>query len=175
MKVLLTYVSSVNGKITRGSDDDVFAWSSKEDKEHFHKVRDSARAIIRSSKTYEIVKGGTRAEGQLMVVMTRSPQNYRAEELSGVVEFTDMSPVEVVRSLEDRGYESVLIAAGGGLSSQFFRDGLIDEFHLTIEPLIFGTGVPMFAELDYVSNLELIEQERLNSKGTILLKYRVIK
>lgn len=175
MRVLLTYVSSVNGKITNGYDPDVTKWSSKEDKEQFHKIRDDADVIIRSSRTYELVKGMSKPEGQLMVVMTRSPEKYKVESSDDTVEFTDKEPREVVAELEKRGYKSILVAAGGTLTSQFFRYGLVDEFYLTIEPKIFGTGVNMIGELDFTTEMELMSADRLNGQGTMLLKYRVRK
>ena len=176
MKVLLTYVSSLNGKITNASDPDVTKWNSAEDKEHFKKVKAQADTIVRSSKTYEISKTNSKAkDGQLMIVLTRNPEKYSLKDVEDRLEFTNDSPTELIEKLKKRGRKSVLLAIGGNLSAQFFQEGLIDEFHLTIEPILFGTGTNMIAETDFMTNLKLVSSVKLNEQGTLLLKYAVVK
>jgi riboflavin biosynthesis pyrimidine reductase len=54
------------------------------------------------------------------------------------------------------------------------RANLVDEILLTVEPKIFGPGVPLLAEFAGEARLELREVKRLNAQ-TILLRYVVPK
>jgi dihydrofolate reductase len=43
------------------------------------------------------------------------------------------------------GDRALWIVGGGGVASQFAREGLLDEVHLTLVPVALGTGKPLFA------------------------------
>jgi dihydrofolate reductase len=49
---------------------------------------------------------------------------------------------EMLRAAGDR---NVWIVGGGSLASQFVDEGLLDELHLTIVPVVLGDGIPAFA------------------------------
>jgi dihydrofolate reductase len=42
------------------------------------------------------------------------------------------------------------VRVGGGASTirQYLREGLIDELHIAISPILLGSGEPLFAGLD---------------------------
>lgn len=48
-----------------------------------------------------------------------------------------------LKSLADRGVVSVLLEGGGIVLAQAFAQGLVDEFHAWIAPLVSGTGKPV--------------------------------
>lgn len=174
MRVLLTYVATLNGKITMSDDPDVVGWTSREDQNHFKALKAEADVIIRSSVTYEIAKEQVKVPNQLQIVLTRNPDKYLDEEEKGVLEFTAESPKELIARLKKMGFGTVLIAVGGNLSAQFFKEGLIDEFYLTLEPKIFGQGKDMIDDIIMEINLTLVEAPQvLNNQGTVLLKYKV--
>ena len=55
----------------------------------------------------------------------------------------------------------------------FMEAGLIDTLYLTIEPVIFGSGIHLFnKELDV--KLQLQSMQKLNEQ-TVLLEYNVIQ
>ena len=175
MKLLLTYVSSLNGKITKGDNPNVVRWSSKEDQEHFKKVLSDYDVVIRSSTTYKLAKKSLDLSGKKRyVVITRDPSKYSKEERKGILEFTSESPEELIKRLDSEGVEKALLATGGALTKLFFEQKLITDFHLTIEPKIFGNGIPLVAEGDFYVNFELEDIERLNDGGTLLVKYKIL-
>ncbi|ASQ90733.1 riboflavin biosynthesis protein RibD [Prosthecochloris sp. GSB1] len=58
----------------------------------------------------------------------------------------------VLRHLHERGVLSVLVEAGGRLSSSFVREGLADKLYMFVAPKLFGgDGLSSFAELGVVS------------------------
>jgi dihydrofolate reductase len=64
-----------------------------------------------------------------------------------------------------------MIVGGPNLAATFMRLGLIDEYLLYVQPVILGSGKPMFARLDNRIDLELVETHTFSS-GVVLLKYQ---
>ena len=61
---------------------------------------------------------------------------------------------------------------GATIAATLMRSGLIDEYWLYVQPVILGSGTPMFPSLDNKINLRLIETRTFNS-GVVLLRYQV--
>jgi dihydrofolate reductase len=65
------------------------------------------------------------------------------------------------------------IRIGGGVSTvrQYLQDGLIDELHLPMSPVLLGTGENLFSGIDLPS-LGFTQIEKINGEGAmhILLK-----
>lgn len=168
-------VVSANGKFTRGSDADIYKWTSREDQNFFFSLIVNSKLIVMGSGTYEAVRARLARRGlaKLRIVLTSSPGKYKSEQVEGALEFTSETPSQLINRLID--HKEMLLVGGSKIYSAFMKDGFIDEIYLTIEPVLFGKGKNLFAEEDFESRLRLISVEQLNKKGTILLKYKVIK
>lgn len=170
----LAFVSSINGKITRGNNPKVEIWSSKEDKKHFAKLIKNHSVIILSSRTYEVIKKHIKHKtGKCRIVMTRNPKKYKNETIPGQLEFTSKSPKQIISDLTKKGVKKVLLAGGSIFAHQFLKAKLVDSLFLTIEPKLFGTGTSLVAPLPLNVDLKLKSMKRLNREGTILLEYEV--
>lgn len=174
MKVILVMVSSVDGKITRWDRDDVYQWTSREDTEYFREVIKKNNVIVMGSKTFDVVYPKPE-KGKLRVVMTRNPSKYAAMMVPGQLEFTDQSPMKIVSNFGKKRYKTMLLVGGANVNTTFFKAGLVDELWLTIEPRIFGKGKMIVEKESMDIKLELHKFKRLNTQGTILLKYKVLK
>ena len=60
---------------------------------------------------------------------------------------------------------------GANLASSLMRLGLIDEYRLYVQPVILGSGTPMFPPLDNPIKLRLVETHPFSS-GVFLLRYQ---
>lgn len=58
------------------------------------------------------------------------------------VRITDQDPVEVVRELRDAAGSDLWLCGGGQLASALIDE--IDRLVLKVNPLVFGSGVPLF-------------------------------
>lgn len=174
MKIVLIMVSSVDGKITRWVDADAYTWTSKEDQDHFEKTRAKATLMVMGRATLDLIRPQLK-KGKLRVVMTSNPAKYKLEEVSGQLEFTNEEPRDLVKRLEKKGYKKMLLVGGAGVNTSFFKQGLVDELLLTIEPKIFGKGKAIVTDEELNVRLKLLSIERLNKQGTLLLMYQVDK
>ena len=64
----------------------------------------------------------------------------------------NFEPSTVIEALRDRGLNRVLVEGGGVTVSNFLRAQILDRLHVTIAPLIIGSGVAAFT-LDPISTL----------------------
>lgn len=174
MKITMVAVVSANGKLTRGDDPDIYKWTSKEDQNFFFSKITRSKLLVMGSGTYDAVRDKIKLESKkLRVVLTNDPKKYKNEQIKGQLEFTSETP----RQLYDRmiDHPKMLLVGGGKVYSSFMKEGLVDKIYLTIEPVAFGEGKNLFAEGDFETKLKLESVKKLNKKGTILLKYKVIK
>lgn len=165
MKIILVMAITADGKIAQNRVH-FPAWTSKEDKEFFKEFSKKHKVILMGENTFKTFKKPLL--GRLNVVFTdKQLGNYEnVLYVSGKVE-------EVVKDLEEKGYQSAVLGGGAYLNSQFLKAGLIDEIFLTIEPLVFGKGISLFDER-FLLQLELMELKKLNN-NSVLLGYKVIK
>lgn len=172
MKIISLLVASLDGKITKG-DLSPSDWASKEDQEYFKKTLQENNLIVMGSGTFDphfIKPQG----GKLRIILTSHPELRKRYAIAGQIEFTDESPTELITRLEKDGFTQKLLVAGSKVTTDFFKQQLIDELWITIEPELFGAGKHILTEeLDV--QLELQETKQLNKQGTLLLKYCTVK
>ncbi len=176
MYITLAMVISVDGKSTKWNLPDVEVWSSKEDQNHLVELKKQFDLIIMGRKTYQVIKRHLDlSQNKLRIILTNSPKNFKKETVPGKVEFTDEKVKDLIERLENQGYKKALLLAGQGLNQLFFEQKLVDELVLTIEPKIFGKGNGIVSDAKLDIDLKLLSVEKLNEKGTLLLKYKVLK
>jgi len=174
MKVILIMVQSLNGKITKDNDPDIYKWTSKEDQEFFFRMLSKHTLTIMGSRTYEAARENIKPYGKRRrIILTSTPDRYRDATIPGQIEFSSELPGELITRLGDEGYETALLVGGAETNRQFFEAGLVDELYITIEPRLFGKGKQIIADGNYDGELALESVERLNEKGTLLLKYKI--
>ena len=51
----------------------------------------------------------------------------------------------LIAGLRARASKNIWLVGGAALVSTFLREGLIDEFVISVHPLLLGAGIPLFA------------------------------
>lgn len=175
MKIIMVAVSSVNGKITKASNPNIYFWTSKEDSKLFFSLIEENNLIVMGSKTYDAARSVIKLKkNKLRIVLTRDPKKYLNQTLKGILEFTNENPLKLVKKLEDRGYKKMLLVGGSETNTLFLKSKLVNEIYLTLEPRIFGQGQGLIIEESLEVKLKLVSVKKLNSQGTLLLKYKVL-
>ena len=69
------------------------------------------------------------------------------------------------------GSKDILVFGGAGFVSSLIKEGLIDEYHLIINPTAMGNGMAIFNSLDGIQKFEPM-QAKLYPGGKIVLSYK---
>jgi dihydrofolate reductase len=167
MKVSLLAAISVDGRIAENLEQ-LADWTSKEDKKFFVAKTKEAGVLVMGRKTYETI--GRPLPGRLNVVMTRDVSGR--ENIADSLEYMSSSPQEILADLARRGFTEVVIGGGAEIYSMFLREKLVTDLYLTVEPVVFGDGVPLVTG-GVFQKLNLVSSERLGERA-ILLHYAVV-
>lgn len=140
-------------------------WTSKEDKKRFVQLTKRAGVVIMGSTTFQTLPRPLK--DRLMIVYSRS-QKFEG------VETTSDNPKELLKKLETRGFTEVAICGGSEIYSLFMEAGVVDSIYLSIEPIMFGTGIHLFKRSLEEINL-LLQKSSTHQNGTVFLDYTVVK
>jgi dihydrofolate reductase len=78
-----------------------------------------------------------------------------------------------INAIKRREGKNILIFGSPGASLSLLQLGLIDEFWFFVNPIIKGTGIPMFKGVLATTKLELVETKTF-SCGVVALHYRTL-
>lgn len=165
MKVFLIAAISTDGFI--GQDSQHTAdWTSKADKKLFVELTKQSGVMVMGSNTFKTI--GRALPGRKTIIYSTKPKQFSNIE---DVEATSMPPADLIKKLAADGYDSVAICGGAQIYGLFLKEKLITDIYLTVEPVLFGSGVPLSLGAD-LTKLELVETKSLN-QDSILLHYIV--
>ncbi len=88
------------------------------------------------------------------------------------VELISDNILEFVRELKNGDGKDIYLCGGAELATTLFRENLLDEIILKLNPVVFGTGLPLFSGAIKTTSLELISNKIYNN-GVALLHYQV--
>jgi dihydrofolate reductase len=77
---------------------------------------------------------------------------------------------EEVKKLKQQPGKDLVIFGSPGLSTDLMNLGLIDEYKLTLHPIILGSGISVFTNNTAKSTLKLLDSRTLKS-GVVTLHY----
>ncbi len=77
---------------------------------------------------------------------------------------------EVVQKLKQEPGGNLVIFGSPRLAHSFMELDLIDEYQLTLNPVLLGAGIPLFSDIQQQTNLKLLKSTTLNS-GVLGLHY----
>lgn len=79
--------------------------------------------------------------------------------------------VEEITKLKKQGGKDIYACGGATFVSALIKHGLIDEFHLFINPTAIGNGLPIFKDLEGQQNLTLVKSQAFDC-GIVVLNYK---
>ena len=84
--------------------------------------------------------------------------------------FINENILEEVNKLKNKPGKDIWLYGGASLITTFINLGLIDEFRLSIHPVILGEGKPLFTDVKQRLNLKMVNA-RTFSSGVVQLIY----
>ena len=79
--------------------------------------------------------------------------------------------IEEIADLKKQGGKDMLVFGGAEFVSSLIKEGLIDEYHLIINPTAMGNGMTIFSSLDRIQKFTPI-QSKLYSGGKTILSFK---
>ncbi len=168
MHVFLIAALTADGCIAKTTDQKSISWRSKADAKFFIKKTKEAGAVVMGRNTFGPM---TRPfpERKTFVYTSRELPGFSPEQ----VEATQLPPAELLAKIEAEGYTQVALCGGTRVYTEWMQSGLIDTMYLTIESVLFGTGIRLFTE-EITTEIRLRERHILSDQTTVL-EYEVLK
>jgi dihydrofolate reductase len=184
-KVMFGLSASLDGFIADKNDDvsEVFAWMGSA-MEQFHEIVGDALnengAVIMGRRSFEQIDGeqgwvfpdGTAPDWPVIVMQSQA----RAPVKKGKTQYyfvTGGIQSAMAKAQELAGEKNVALH-GASSVQQALKAGLVDEFHLSIAPVLLGEGVRLFDHLGS-QPIHLERIRTIESPGATHLSFRVVK
>lgn len=159
---------TLDGKIAKNSKH-MSDWTSKEDKVFMRALLAKSDVVIVGNNTYKTAIKPLSKRNCL--VISRSANQLISK--SANLEYVKPKAADVKKIVKQKKYRNIAILGGAQTYSFCLQNNLLDELYLTIEPLVFGSGINLFAD---GKNLEkyfkLVSVKKLNKRGSLLLRYK---
>ena len=81
--------------------------------------------------------------------------------------------VGFVRDLKEKAGKDIYLCGGADLATTLFAEGLIDEIVLKVNPVLFGSGIPLFSGAIVQVALKPVDVKGYDN-GVLLLRYRAV-
>jgi dihydrofolate reductase len=172
-KVIFGGANSLDNYIARADDSVDWLMWCKEAGEVMRDIWKRIDTILMGRKTYEVglrlTEGkGNPYGGMKTYVFSRTLKGGEA----GGVEIISADVAEFVRDFKNQEGKDILVMGGGLLAKPLFEADLIDEIGFSIQPVLLGSGIPLFHEMNHQIDLELTECRPFKN-GCVLVSYRV--
>jgi dihydrofolate reductase len=141
---------------------------------------EGVRALVAGSTTYEWILDHLDAAGggqwpyrgkPCWVLSSRELRVPEGEEVD--VRIVDASVGEVYGEMAAAAGDGVLwVVGGGGVASQFADEGRLDEVHVTVVPVVLGTGKRLFERRLPNGSMQL-SGTRPFTNGMVELRYKI--
>ena len=127
----------------------------------YEKFIQSVDAIVMGRTSFEVVCGFDMDwPYTLPVYVLSSSLNSVPEGFEGKVEIVSGSLSTILEKIHNKGHKQLYID-GGVTIQNFLKEDLIDELTITTIPILLGGGIPLFAELPKVLELEHVKSALL--------------
>lgn len=162
MKTFIIAALTADGYIAKDEKHSAF-WTSRADKERFVKLTKEAGVVVMGSTTYATLPRPLKERVNIVYSRTKTFEG---------AEVTQKKPRELLKELEEKGFKSVAICGGSHIYSMFMKAGVVDTLYLTVEPIVFGKGIPLFNE-EMLYHLKLKSVVESSESGSLLMEYSV--
>jgi dihydrofolate reductase len=171
-KVILYIAISVDGYIAKPNDDLDFLSIVEQEGEDYGYVDfiNTIDTVILGRKTYDWVLSKVQEfphSDKETYVITRTPrQNI------GNIKFYSGNLKELVLKLKQVDGQNIFVDGGAEIVNALLQENLIDEFYISIIPILVGTGIRLFKDGRSEQQLKLVESKHFDT-GLVQLHYKL--
>jgi dihydrofolate reductase len=133
---------------------------------------ESFDTVLMGRKTYQVALRHSNGKAPYPDKATFVFSRTLTDDCGGAVTIVSTDATEFVRQLKGQRGKDICLMGGGELARSFFEAGLVDEVGFNVQPVLLGSGIPLFHEMTRQIDLTLLECRPFEN-GCVLLKYRV--
>ncbi len=150
--------------------------------EHVADFLDSIKnygAILMGKNTYEVgYKYGMKPGDPAYADFNPDMKNYVFSrsanfESNNRVQLVRQNEIELVKNLKKEAGKDIWLCGGGALAGSLLEHELIDELLIKLNPVVFGSGIPLFGKSKKEIGLSFLNSKTYDS-GVLLLGYKII-
>lgn len=177
-KVVYSLTNSLDNFIARL--DGGYDWIQMGDEmmNEFPKLIEPFDTVLMGRKSYDAAYGQSQDSSQneagIMGMKTYVFSRTIKESPHPGVEVISGNAGEFVRALKNESGKDIWLWGGGILAASLLNEGLVDEIGLAIQPVLLGSGIPLFPEIGKQVDLQLLECRRFEN-GLVIVSYKVKK
>ena len=167
--------TSLDGFIARkdGSIDWLVPFASDEAIQAYEAFINRIDAIVIGRGTFEKVLGFPSWPYEKKVFLLSTSIQQVPENLNDKVTVLSMMPGELLNYLSVKGFSNIYVD-GGKVIQGFLKEDLIDELIISQAPILIGSGIPLFSQLDADLQFKHIRTET-QSNGIVRSYYERIR
>ncbi len=163
-KVILFIASSLDGYIA-GKDEDL-TWLFTDSDYGYNNFYSGIDTILTGRKTFDLaVKLGDTFKGKTVYVFTRK-QSDNHDNLT----FINSGIPAFVKDLKKRDGMDIWLLGGSEIITFLQNSDLIDEYIISVHPVVLGEGIPLFMGIKQAKKLKLMSIDKFDS-GLVQLKF----
>jgi dihydrofolate reductase len=182
-EVVMDHLVSLDGYCSGANDEIDWFGFDEESLEWSRQLLRAAKTIVMGRRTFEVMESywptpaARKEEPYISERMTELPKLVfsRSRNSSSWVntEFVDKPVGAVIRELKRGKGGYIEILGSSNIVAQLWKEGLVDEMYVRVQPVVLGKGRPLFPEQGARQPLEL-KESRLFKSGVAALHYSVL-
>ncbi|MGH9766545.1 MAG: dihydrofolate reductase family protein [Blastocatellia bacterium] len=175
-KIVYSLTNSLDNFIARADGGADWILMGDEVMNEFPKFFASFDTILIGRKTYDQTLLQSPETGQemagFMEMKTYVFSRTMKESPDAGVKIISDNAGEFVRSLKNESGKDIWLFGGGILAASLLRERLVDEIGVAIQPILLGSGIPLFPDVGLRVDLQLLECKTYKN-GLVGLRYQV--
>lgn len=131
----------------------------------------SIDALFMGRKSWDLVqsmKGSNPWKGSTTYVFSNTLKAVKGKD-SGLVSGDLHAKVSELKKMKGK---DIWLFGGASLTASLMNEGLVDELHLAVHPIVLGQGKPLFQGINHRVKTILIDTKVYNT-GLVVLNYQV--
>jgi len=170
--IILYIATSLDGFIARkdGSIDWLSPYENGQEDYGYNDFLKKIGIVLMGNTTYKQVLsfGEFPYRGKDCYVFTRNKEKRKDEN----VIFVSKNAKDFISQLNLKDDKNIWLVGGASIIDKFLKFDLIDEFIITIIPILLGEGIPLFKGRSDEKNLKLIDVKTFD-RGLVQLYYKI--
>lgn len=171
-KVTFGGACSLDGYFARKDDTVDWLMWSKEAGEIMADYWKRFDTVVMGRRTYEVGLKMTKGKGNPYAGIKTYVFSRTLRPKKGELEILANDPVGFIAELKRQQGKEICIMGGGAFARTLLEGGVIDEIGFNIQPVLLGSGIPLFHEMKSQLDLELLDCRRFKN-GCVYVLYKV--